>query len=212
MREKFSAHPEHISDYELVEMLLFYVFRRRDTKPLAKTLLKRFKSIREVIFADSMDLQKVPGIGKSIVTLTTLVREIFNRLLLEKITESKTIMSTSQIMEYYKNTLGYLKKEQFRMMFLNNKNKLISEELMQEGTINNTAIYPREIIQKALECGASAIIMVHNHPSGDPRPSRQDIVMTKAIKEIAQKLEIILLDHVVIGKNETTSLKELGIL
>jgi DNA repair protein RadC len=212
LRDKFSAHPGYLSDYELIEMLLFYIFRRRDTKQLAKTLLNRFKSIREIIFADPMDIEKISGLGKSTIILTTLMREIFNRMLLEKITESKTIMSTSQIIEYYKNTLGHLKKEQFRIMFLNNKNKLISEELMQEGTINNTAIYPREIIQKALEYGAGAIIMVHNHPSGDPKPSRQDVIITKAVKEIAQKLDIILLDHVVIGKNETTSFKELGIL
>ncbi|MDR0580903.1 MAG: DNA repair protein RadC [Holosporaceae bacterium] len=212
LRKRFASHPEHISDYELMEMLLFYVFRRRDTKPLAKALLNRFKSLREIIFADHSDLKKIFGLGTSTVCLMTLLQEIFKRALFEKITESKTIMSIAQITEYYKSALGNLKKEQFRIMFLNNKNKLISEELMQEGTINNMAIYPREIIQKTLEYGAGAIIMVHNHPSGDPRPSRQDIIMTKAIKEIAQKLDIILLDHVIIGKNSATSFKELGIV
>jgi DNA repair protein RadC len=212
LRKRFISHPEHISDYELMEMLLFYVFRRGDTKPLAKTLLNRFKSLREIVFADYSELKKIFGLGTSTIYLMTLLQEIFKRALFEKIIESKTIMSIAQIIEYYKSSLGNLKKEQFRIMFLNNKNKLISEELMQEGTVNNTAIYPREIIQKALDYGAGAIIMVHNHPSGDPRPSRQDIIMTKTIKEIAQKLDIILLDHVIIGKNGTISFKELGIV
>jgi DNA repair protein RadC len=212
LSERFTSHPEHVSDYELIEMLLFYVFQRRDTKPLAKALLNRFKFVREIILADPLDLKKIDGLGKSTLCLITLVREIFSRTLLEKITESKAIMSVAQITEYYKNALEHLKKEQFRVMFLNNKNKLISEELMQKGTVNNTAIYPREIIQKALEYGASAIIMVHNHPSGDPKPSRQDIIMTKMVKEITQKLDIVLLDHVIIGKNGITSFKELGIV
>ncbi|MDR2723886.1 MAG: DNA repair protein RadC [Holosporaceae bacterium] len=210
--ERFTSHPEYMSDYELIEMLLFYVFRRRDTKPLAKTLLRCFKSVRGIILADLADLRKIDGCGKSSIGLITLMREIFSRTLWEKIIESKTIMSISQIIEYYRNVLGHLKKEQFRIMFLNNKNKLISEDLMQEGTINNTAIYPREIIQKALEYGAGAIIMIHNHPSGDPKPSRQDIIMTKIVQEIGQKLDIILLDHVIIGKNGTISFKELGII
>jgi DNA repair protein RadC len=205
-------NPEYTPDYELLEILLFYVFQRKDTKPVAKALLNHFKSLRKIILADRFDLKRIGGIGKSAINLITVLREIFTRSLLEKVIESDSIMSTGQVLEYYKNTLGYLKKEQLRIMFLNNKNKLIAEEMIQEGTVNNTVIYPREIIQKALEYGASAIIMVHNHPSGDPKPSRQDIIMTKTINEIAQKLDIILFDHIVIGRIGTTSLKELGVI
>lgn len=212
MQKKFAAHPGYISDHELMEMLLFFVFQRKDTKPLAKTLLNRFKSLKGIISSSRFYLKKIDGVGDSTANLIAILHEIFNRMLMEKIVESKTIMSTAQVLEYYQNLLEHLKKEQFRIMFLNNKNKLISEELMQEGTVNNTAIYPREIVQKSLEYGASAIIMVHNHPSGDPDPSRQDIIMTKAVKDVAQKLDISLLDHIIIGKSKTVSLKELGII
>jgi DNA repair protein RadC len=131
---------------------------------------------------------------------------------MESIREQGIIISSSdQVLEYYKNLLENEKKEQLRLMFLNNKNKLIADELMQTGTINHTAIYPREIIQLALEYGASAMIMVHNHPSGDSQPSRQDIIITKTIADIAHKLNILLLDHVIIGKNGSKSLKEMGL-
>ncbi|MDR2157818.1 MAG: DNA repair protein RadC [Holosporaceae bacterium] len=212
LKSKFMSNPSHIADYELMETLLFYVFQRKDTKPLAKTLLNRFQTIRDIVWANHSDLKKISGVGESTIHLLTVVREILSRTLLEKVVESNLIMSTSQVLEYYKNTIGHLKTEQFRIMFLNNKNRLISEELMYEGTVNNTAIYPREIVHRALECGASAIIMIHNHPSGDPTPSRQDVVMTKMIKDITQKLDIILLDHVIIGKHKTISLKEFGVI
>jgi DNA repair protein RadC len=214
LKNKFKSisHPSHITDYELIEMLLFYVFQRKDTKPLAKSLLNRFKTIRDIIDAPHSDLKKINGVGDSTIHLIATIHEILRRTLLEKVVESDLIMSTSQVLEYYKHTIGHLKTEQFRVMFLNNKNRLISEELMYEGTVNNTAIYPREIVRKALECGASAFIMVHNHPSGDPTPSRQDIIMTKTIRDIARALDVILLDHVVIGKYKTVSLKELRVI
>ncbi|MDR2780972.1 MAG: DNA repair protein RadC [Holosporaceae bacterium] len=212
LRKKFAINRTCLSDYELLELLLFFVFSRKDTKPLAKKLLEKFKSIRELILADQSDLKNIEGVGESSVHLLLLIHEIFNRMLFEKIQESTSIASTSQVFDYYRNLLEQQKKEQFRVMFLNNKNKLIAEELMHEGTVNNTAIYPREIVQKALNYGASAIIMVHNHPGGDPQPSRQDIIMTKAVKEIVQKLDIALLDHLIIGKNNVASFRDIGII
>ncbi|MDR1333792.1 MAG: DNA repair protein RadC [Holosporaceae bacterium] len=212
LRKKFAQHPTRLSDYELLELLLFYVFARKDTKPLAKRILEQFKTLREAIFANVFDLKKVKDMGESSTYLFLLMREIFSRVLLEKIQEPISIISTSQVLDYYKSLLEQQKKEQFRIMFLNNKNKLIAEELMYEGTVNSTAIYPREIVQKALNYGASAIIMVHNHPGGDPKPSRQDIIMTRAVKEIVQKLDIVLLDHIIIGTNSTTSLHEMAII
>jgi DNA repair protein RadC len=212
LKDKFASHPGRISDYELLEMLLFYVFRREDTKPASKALLRRFRSLRGVILADRLDLTKVSGVGESTAVLLSLVHEISNRILLEKIADSGSIVSAANVIDYYKSVLGHAKKEQLRVMFLNNRNKLIAEELLQEGTINNTAVYPREIVQRALEHGAGAIIMVHNHPSGDPKPSRQDVVMTKMIGEIVRKLDIILLDHIIISKTGTVSLKEHGVI
>jgi DNA repair protein RadC len=212
LRKKFELNPTRLSDYELLELLLFYVFSRKDTKPLAKKILERFKTLREAIFANVLDLKQIKDVGESSTSLFLLMREIFNRILLERIQEPISIISISQVLDYYKTLLEQQKKEQFRIMFLNNKNKLIAEELMYEGTVNSTAIYPREIVQKALNYGASAIIMVHNHPGGDPKPSRQDIIMTRAVKEIVQKLDIILFDHIIIGTNDTTSLHDMGII
>ncbi|MDR2107448.1 MAG: DNA repair protein RadC [Holosporaceae bacterium] len=212
LRNKFLSDPKSISNHELLEMLLFYAFLRKDTKPTAKALLHRFKSLKEMISADRGDLKKVNGVGESTAILLSLVHEISNRMLLEKISESAAVMSAAHVVDYYKNALGQAKKEQLRVMFLNNRNKLISEEIMQEGTVNNTAVYPREIVQRALEHGAGAIIMVHNHPSGDPTPSKQDIIMTKMISDIVGKLDIVLLDHIIISKTGTVSLKEQGII
>ncbi|MDR0677597.1 MAG: DNA repair protein RadC [Holosporaceae bacterium] len=209
---KFITHPESILDYELLEMLLFRVFIRKDTKPLAKSLLNHFKTLKNIITADRLELERIKEIGNSTVTLIILINEIFKRMLWREISDLKSIMSTSQVIEYYGNVMTNLKKEQFRIMFLNNRNKLIAEELMQEGTINTAAVYPREIVQKTLNYSASAIIMVHNHPGGDPQASHQDIIITKTIKDIMRKLDIALLDHIIIGKNKTISLKEQGVI
>jgi DNA repair protein RadC len=212
LKEKFDSNANALRDYELVEMLLFYVFTRKDTKNLSKTLFNNFKSLRDIVFADRLKIEKLGGFGKSTSRLFCIVREIFSRILMERVYEAPIIVSSSHVLDYYKNTVGILKKEQLRIMFLNNKNKLISEEILQTGTINHTSIYPREIVQKALEYGASAMIMVHNHPSGDSKPSRQDVIVTRTLKEIARKLDIILLDHLIIGKGEVSSLNEMGLI
>ncbi|GHT95693.1 DNA repair protein RadC [Alphaproteobacteria bacterium] len=212
LKKRFSTSAPYLPDYEILELLLFYVLARKDTKKLSKDLLEQFKSLRSIVYAEDTELKKVPGIGESATTLFAAIREIFNRIHKEQVVECESISSSDQVISYYANLLGNEKREQLRMMFLNNKNKLISDDLLQTGTINHTAIYPREIIQRALEYGASAMIMVHNHPSGDPQPSRQDIIITKMIKDIAQKLDILLLDHLIIGKNGSKSLKEMGII
>jgi DNA repair protein RadC len=212
LKDKFLIHPDSMRNYELIEMLLFHVFSRKDTKKLAKILCNRFGTFRRIIFASESEIYEIEGLGRTTVCLLHLLREIFSRMLLERISESPIIASSTQVVDYYKNILGIVKKEQLRLMFLNNKNRLISEDILQVGTINHTSIYPREIMQKALEYGASAIIMVHNHPSGDPKPSRQDIIITRRLKDIAQKLDIELLDHLIIGKNSVSSLKEMALI
>jgi DNA repair protein RadC len=212
LRKRFLSHASSIFDYELIELLLFYVHSRCDTKPLAKDLLSHFKSIKNLVLADTSDIKKVKGIGSSAIILVKLVCEIFNRMHSEAITSSTTITSSEHVVEYYKNTLSHLKKEQLCVMFLNNKNKLLANEVVHTGTVNTIAVYPREIIHSALIHGASAFIMVHNHPSGDPKPSRQDIIMTKMIKEVAEKLGIVMLDHLIIGKNCSYSMKEVHLI
>lgn len=212
LRKKFLSNKDCIVDYELLELLLFYVFSRRDTKEIAKNLLNHFKSIRNIVFANFADLNKLEGVGKSAATLLCVVKEILLRMDKEEIEECSIIASSEHVINYYKNMFWDKKQEQLRVMFLNNKNKLLADELLQMGTINQTAIYPREIIARALELGASAIIMVHNHPSGDPQPSHHDVVITKQLKEVAKKLDIMLLDHLIIGKSRSISMKEIGII
>ncbi|MDR3155843.1 MAG: DNA repair protein RadC [Holosporaceae bacterium] len=212
LRDKFFKYPSALCNYELIELLLFYSNPRKDTKLLAKKLLFNFKSIKNLIFADAADLKKINGIGDATVIFIKLLHKLFDKMHLEDIASSITISSSWQVVNYYKNTIGCLKNEQLRVMFLNNKNKLLADEIMQMGTVNTVAIYPREIIKMALEYGASAIIIVHNHPSGDPQPSRQDIIVTRSIKEVAQKLDIILLDHLIIGKDACKSLKEMNLI
>ncbi|MDR1375782.1 MAG: DNA repair protein RadC [Holosporaceae bacterium] len=212
LRDKFLSHPDSMRNYELIEMLLFHVFLVKDTKKLAKTLCDRFGTFRRIIFADMAEINKIDGLGITSICLLHLLREIFSRMLLEQISDSPIMASSAQVIDYYKNIIGIIKKEQLRLMFLNNKNRLISEDILQVGTINHASIYPREIMQKALEYGASAIIMIHNHPSGDPKPSRQDVVVSRNLKDIAKKLDIELLDHLIIGKNSVSSLKEMALI
>lgn len=212
LRKKFLGHKSSLADYELLELALFYVFPRIDTKERAKSLLDHFKTLRNIIFADPADIKKIPGIKDSSAIFFKLIHEILCRIEFENLKDAPIIASSEQVIQYYQSSLENLKKEQLRVMFLNNKNRLLAEEVIQTGTVNQTPFYPREIIQKALEHGASALILVHNHPSGDPQPSRQDIVVTKQLLEIAQKLDIMLLDHLIIGKSSYRSFRESNII
>ena len=208
LRRRFINHRKSLADYELIELALFYVFRRVDTKKLAKNLLTKFKSLRNLIFADATDIKKSPGLKDSSAIFFQLIHEILCRIEFENIEDGPIIASSEQVIKYYQSSLENLKKEQLHVMFLNNKNRLLAEEIIQTGTVNQAPFYPREIIQKALDHGASALILVHNHPSGDPQPSRQDIIVTRHLNDIAQKLDIMLLDHIIIGKSSYRSFRE----
>lgn len=212
MRRKLIECPSSLSNYELLEVLLYYVLPRRDTKEQAKKLVAHFGSIRNIIFSQIRDLEQIKGIGKACATLFSVIHEIFVRASFEEVKKDIVIASNSQVIEYYKNVFCNIEHEQLRIMFLNSKNLLIADEISQEGTINQTVIYPRMIIKRAFELGAAAIIMAHNHPSGDTHPSRQDIVITQAMKELTSKLDIALLDHLIIGKNDVFSMKEHSIV
>ena len=185
---------------------------RRDVKPLAKQLLDRFGDFNGVISALPARLRDLPGVGQAVVCELKVVEAAAHRLARARGINHPALSSWSGLMEYCKTTMAHRETEQFRILFLDKKNVLIADERQQEGTIDHTPVYPREVIKRALELGASAIIMVHNHPSGDPTPSRDDIEMTLEVMEAGKKLGIKLHDHIVIAKSGHSSFKTLGLI
>lgn len=201
-----------IADYELIELLLFLAVPRRDVKPMAKALLERFDSFAEVISAEPARLKEVSGVSDNVVIAFKMIREGALKLSQEQILGKPVVSSWQALLDYCRASMAFHNKEQFRILFLNRKNVLIADELQQEGTIDHTPVYPREVIKRALELGASALILVHNHPSGDPTPSRDDIEMTKEIDEAGKKLGVTMHDHVIVAKGSYSSFKALGLL
>jgi len=213
LRERFQkSKGNDLADYELIELLLFAAMPRRDVKPIAKALLKRFGSFAGVLNADSAELQKTDGIGEVAAVSLLAVRQAAVRLLQDDVMNQPVLGSWQSLMDYCRVSMGHNKTEQFRVLFLNRKNVLIADELQQEGTIDHTPVYPREVIKRALELSASALILVHNHPSGDPTPSPADIEMTRELQGAGEKLGISLHDHVVVSKSGNSSFKTLGLL
>ncbi len=204
--------PGALADYELLEMLLFAGNPRGDTKPLAKQLLARFGSLARVLSATPAELSRVKGLGETGVAALTVVPEAAKRLAREQAQEQPVIASWQKLIDYCRVTVAHERVECFHVLFLDRKNKLIADERQQRGTVDHTSVYPREVVKRALDLGASALILVHNHPSGDPTPSKADIAMTRAVAEAAAKLEIAVHDHVVIGREGHASFKSLGLL
>lgn len=203
---------EAMPDYELLELLLFRAIPRRDTKPLAKALLAKFGSFAEVINADDARLKEVSGVGQAVVTELKVVRASALRMMKSEIMNRPILNSWSSVVEYCRAAMGYEKKEQFRIIFLDKRNRIIADEVQQEGTVDHTPVYIREIIKRALELAATAIILVHNHPSGDPTPSNADVEMTKKIIIAAKNIGISVHDHIIVGKEGHTSLKGLDLI
>jgi DNA repair protein RadC len=213
LRERFyGAGPEALSDYELLEMALFPALPRRDTKPLAKALLKKFGSFAEVIHAPETRLREVDGIGDASITQLKLMAAAASRVAKGEIRRSVALSSWNDVIGYCRSGMAFADKEQFRILFLDKRNQLISDEVQQTGTVDHTPVYPREVIKRALELSATALILVHNHPSGDPTPSQADIQMTRAIVDIANPLGISVHDHIIVGKNGHASLKGLRLI
>ena len=213
LRDRFlNAGPESLADYELLELILFSALPRVDTKPLAKALLERFGSFAAIISADPRRLAEVKGIGRAGVISLKAVQAAALAFMRDDIMDQPILSSWDKLLRYCKASMGYNTTEQFRILFLNNKNALIADEVQQSGTVNHTPVYPREVVKRALELGATAIIMVHNHPSGDPTPSQGDIAMTREVVEAAAKLQIAVHDHLIIGRNSHSSFKGLGLL
>jgi DNA repair protein RadC len=213
LRERFhGAGPDALSDYELLEMVLFAAQPRRDMKPLAKTLLKKFGSFAEVIHAPEPRLREVDGIGDASINQLKLIAAAASRIAKGQLQQRAMLSSWNDVIDYCRTSMAFADKEQFRILFLDKRNQLIADEVQQTGTVDHTPVYPREVIKRALELSATAIILVHNHPSGDPTPSSADIQMTRAIIDIASPLEISVHDHIIVGKNGHASMKGLKLI
>jgi DNA repair protein RadC len=213
LRERFrSAGAEALSDYELLEMVLFRALPRGDVKPLAKSLIKKFGSFAEVVHAPPTRLREVDGVGEATITELKLIAAAANRVAKGQVQQRTMLSSWNEVIEYCRTSMAFADKEQFRILFLDKRNQLISDEVQQVGTVDHTPVYPREVIKRALELSATAIILVHNHPSGDPTPSQADIHMTKAIIDIASPLGISVHDHIIVGKNGHASMKGLRLI
>ena len=198
---------EALPDYELLELLLFRAIPRRDTKPIAKALIERFGSFTEVLGAPAERLREVPGIGDAVVTELKLMEAAAQRYARGQVNERQVLSSWDAVLDYCRASMAFDTREQFRILFLDKRNGLIADEVQQTGTVDHTPVYPREVVKRALEHSASAIILVHNHPSGDPTPSRADIEMTKVIAGIAKPLGIALHDHIIVGRQGHTSFR-----
>ena len=213
LRERFhSAGADALSDYELLEMVLFAAQPRRDMKPLAKKLIAKFGSFAEVIHAPETRLREIKGVGDATINGLKLIAAAAHRIARGELKQRTALSSWNDVIDYCRISMAFADKEQFRILFLDKRNQLIADEVQQTGTVDHTPVYPREVIKRALELSATAIILVHNHPSGDPTPSQADIQMTKAIIDIAAPLGISVHDHIIVGKNGHASLKGLRLM
>jgi DNA repair protein RadC len=213
LRQRFlKAGADALPDYEMLELTLFAAIPRRDTKPMAKALLARFGSFAEVIAAPRARLLEVKGVGEAVASHLKIVEAAAQRLAKTRVIGRPALSSWPALIDYCTAAMARDLAEAFRVLFLDRKNILIADEVQNRGTIDHTPVYPREIVKRALELGASAIILVHNHPSGDPTPSRADIEMTREIAGAAKALGIAVHDHLVIGRGGHASFKSLGLL
>lgn len=213
LRKRFlDGGPEALPDYELLELLLFLGQPRGDVKPLAKALLARFGGFADVISADPQALAAIPGMGEASVAALKTAQAAALRLLRAPLIDRPVLGSWQALLDYCRASMAYDSVEQFRIIFLDRKNTILTDEVQQRGTVDHTPVYPREVVRRALELSATAIIMVHNHPSGDPTPSRADIEMTREVRKAAAALGIALHDHVIIGRKGHLSFKSEGLL
>lgn len=213
MREKLlGAGPDALLDHELLEMVLFLALPRRDTKPIARALLTRFGSFANAIAAPLQDLRAVEGLGEAGAAALRTVQAAALRLVRAEVIDRPVLNNWDRLLAYLSATMAREKVEQFRVLFLDTKNRLIADEAQARGTVNHTPVYPREVVRRALELQATALILVHNHPSGDPTPSRADLEMTQEVKGAAAMLGIVLHDHLIIGNGRHLSFRREGLL
>jgi len=213
LRERFlRSGNDGLQDYELLELVLFRGIPRRDIKPLTKHLIDTFGSFAEVISAPIERLREVEGLGEAAITELKIVQAASLKLSQARVLNRPVLRSWAKVVDYCTASMAYGDTEQFRVLFLDHKHTLVADEVQQKGTVNHTPVYPREIVKRALDLGASGIVLVHNHPSGDPTPSRADIDMTKEVQEAGRALKIQLIDHLVIGRGAHVSFRQAGLL
>jgi DNA repair protein RadC len=213
LRERLlQAGPDAVRDYELLELILFRAILQRDVKPLAKSLIERFGSFAEVIAAPAERLREIKGLGEAAIAEIKIVQAAASQFARGQTRKRPALSSWSSVLDYCRTAQAFADKEQFRILFLDKRNQLIADEVQQTGTVDHTPVYPREVVKRALELSATAIILVHNHPSGDPTPSHADIEMTKAIVEIAKPVGVAVHDHIIVGKDGYASLKGLKLI
>ena len=199
-----------MADYELMELLLFQALPRRDVKPLAKSILERFGGFAAAIAAEPAQIRAVPGAGEAVVVALKTVAAAAERLARDELSQAPVLSNWDKLLRYCRTAMAREGTEHFRVLFLNRKNVLIADEVQWRGTIDHTPLYPREVVKRALELQAAALIMVHNHPSGDPRPSQADIEMTRQVAEAAKSMGILLHDHLIVARSGHTSFRDLG--
>ena len=213
LRARFeTAGSDGLLDYELLELCLFNSLPRVDTKPIAKALIKKFGSFAEVLAAPREQLIDVKGVGPTTATYLKVIQAAASRMGKENLLEQPILSSWSALMTYCRAEMQFEAKEQFRVLFLDKKNRLIEDEIMGRGTVDRAPVYPREVIKRALDLSATALILAHNHPSGDPTPSQSDIDMTHKIIDAGKTMGIVVHDHIIIGRNDIVSFKTLGLM
>jgi len=213
LREKFSAAGiDGLHEYERIELLLTCVIPRQDVKRRAKDLLKKFGSIKGILDAEPDDLRTVSGIGKESVILLKFIKEISSLYLKQKAAQKKQVCCTTELLDFCRAKMGGKKDEEFFVIYLDAQNQILEFETVQKGIVNQAVVYPRQVLENALKKKASAIILVHNHPSGHVRPSDADIRVTKTIMETAKMLDILVHDHIIIGEDRFFSFREEGLM
>ena len=213
LRERFSnGGADALADYEMLELVLFMAIPRRDIKPLAKDLIARFGNFAGVLNAPVSELKKFDGLSDTSITALKAVQASAHRMLKQEVMGQPILNSWSRLLDYCAATMAHETRESFRILFLNKKNELMADEIQQTGTVDHTPAYPREIMKRALELGSTAMILCHNHPSGDPSPSQADIDMTRAITAAGQTFGIVIHDHIIVSKKGTSSFKTMGLL
>lgn len=212
LRKRFLDAPTAAPDYEILELLLMAALPRRDVKPIAKEMIARWGSFADVISCDVTELAAFPGLSENSAILLKVVREAALRLAKAPIAAQPVLSSWLDLLDYCSTAMASLKTEQFRLLFMDRKNMLIRDEIQQQGTVDHAPVYPREVVKRALALNASSVIMVHNHPTGDPTPSRADIDMTRAVRDGLATVGITLIDHLIIGRKGHASFKSLALL
>ena len=213
LRDRFlSCGATALADYELLELVLFRAIPRQDVKPLARLLLEVFGDFNRVLSAPVSRLSDVKGVGVSVIAELKIVEASAQRLARSRILNQHVISSWDAVLDYCHTTMAHRDTEQFRVLYLDRKNALVADEAQSQGTVDHVPVYPREVVKRALELNASALILVHNHPSGDPTPSQADIAMTRQIQTAAEALGLTLHDHLVIGRSRELSFRSAGLL